>query len=337
MAELLVEGYAISMPPQLHPYTISATDLSSLSAVVGAADQLASAISDTLEGPDATSLLHQVYRETQKLDYDSDFAIEPDRDGFVDLHDFARHVSETYKEPDVTTAAASLMTAVDAAVVAEAHRSGTPWMAMDREWDLDGVRGLSVFLPLGEDLELPITITETSEITPDLVSTRNLRLRDAYTGDQLLFVKDTAWGDLIRTYYDVVASPVPTGTTDGPVDAPQKPDVAAPRTTITATGTFAVGEVVTFTWAATDTETGVERASLWHRGSCSPETAVLTQTDVSSGTFVFPLSRDEACLSTFSVRAIDGAGNRELFDSGFNSVTRFVDPCIFLPLVMRGN
>jgi titin len=337
MAELLVEGYAISMPPQLHPYTISATDLSSLSAVVGAADQLASAISDTLEGPDATSLLHQVYRETQKLDYDSDFAIEPDRDGFVDLHDFARQVSETYKEPDVTTAAASLMTAVDAAVVAEAHRSGTPWMAMDREWDLDGVRGLSVFLPLGEDLELPITITETSEITPDLVSTRNLRLRDAYTGDQLLFVKDTAWGDLIRTYYDVVASPVPTGTTDGPVDAPQKPDVAAPRTTITATGTFAVGEVVTFTWAATDTETGVERASLWHRGSCSPETAVLTQTDVSSGTFVFPLSRDEACLSTFSVRAIDGAGNRELFDSGFNSVTRFVDPCIFLPLVMRGN
>lgn len=337
MAEFLVEVYVTSMPPQLHPYTISATDLSSLSAVASATNQLASAISHTLGAPDAISLLHQVYSETQKLDYDSDFAIEPARDGFVDLYDFAAHALESYTEPEVTAAAAALMSAVDTAVVAEAHRSGSPWMAMDREWDLDGVRGLSVFLPLGEDLELPITITETSEITPDLVITRNLRLRDAYTGDQLLFVKDTAWGNLIRTYYDVVASPVPTGTTDGPVDAPQKPDVAPPRTTITATGIFAVGEVVTFTWAATDTETGVESASLWHRGSCSPETAVLTQTGVSSGTFVLPLTLTESCLSKFAVRAVDQAGNRESFDNGFNIVTRLVDPCIFLPLVIKDN
>jgi hypothetical protein len=332
MAQFLVEVYADSTPPDLHPFTISATDLSSLSAVAGATDQLASAISQTLQAPGQTSLLHQVYNETQKLDYDSDFSIEPATDGFVDLYDFALHASESYAEPDVTTAAQSLMMAIDSAVVAERHRSGTPWMAPDRVWNLDHAHGLSIFLPLGEDLELPILITETSPITPGLVISRNLRLRETYSSDQLQFVGDTMWGGLIDTYYDVVSSPVPTDTTEGPVDGPQIPDVTPPQTIITVTGTLAVGEAITVTWVATDTQTGVAGATLWH---CPPRgewTATLTQTG-SSGVFPFTLS--DACMNSLSVRAIDEAGNREPLDTSSNMVVINVQRCIYLPLIFK--
>ena len=332
MAELLVQAYADGTPPQEHPFTISAADLASLPTVATAANDLAVAISQTLAGPDQATILHGVYSAAQKIDYDSDFYVEPATDGFVDLYDFALRASQQFSDPTVVAAAQNVMTALDAAIVAEEHRSGSPWMALDREWNLDDVHGLSIFLPLGEDLELPIVITETSPITPSLVISRHLRLRDMYSGDQLQFVEDTAWGGLIATYYDVVSSPVPTDTTEGPVDGLLTPDVTPPQTTITVTGAFAVGETITVTWVATDTQTGVAGATWWYRPPRGQWTAVLTQTG-SSGVFRFTLSH--ACVNGFAVRAIDKAGNVEPLDSGSNMIAVNVQPCIYMPLIFK--
>jgi hypothetical protein len=335
MAELLVQAYANATPPNGHPFTISAVDLSSLSTVASTMDQLAIAISQTLTNSEQTALLHTVYSETQKLDYDSDFRIEPATDGFVDLYDFALHASQQHTDVNVSAEAQALMAELDVAIVAEEHRSGRPWLALDRVWGLDDAHGLSIFLPLGEDLELPILITETSTITPGLVLTRNLRLRDTYSDDQLQFVADTSWGALINTYYEVISSPVPAGTTEGPVPGLLTPDVTPPRTTITATGTFAVGEAITITWVATDSQTGVDGATLWHRPPHGQWTAVLTQTG-SSGTFSFTFTTlSEACMNKFAVRAFDNAGNVESLDSGLNMIFVNVQGCQYLPLVCR--
>ena len=47
------------------------------------------------------------------------------------------------------------------------------------------------------------------------------------------------------------------------------------------------------------------------------------------------LSLSEACMSRFSVRAIDEAGNEELLDSGSNMIEMIVPPCVVLPLVTK--
>jgi parallel beta-helix repeat protein len=334
MAELLVHSYANATPPEQHPFTISAVDLASLSTVADAASGLAVAISQTLTDREHAVNLYAAYSEAQKIDYDSDFRIEPDTDGFVDLYDFALRVPQHFADPEVVAAAQALTAALDVAIVAEAHRSGAPWVAADRVWDLDNVHGLSVFLPLGEDLELPIVITETSVITPSLVISRNLRLRDLYSSDQLQFVADTAWRALVETYYTIVSSPVPTNTTEGPIDGPQIPDVTPPQTVVTliSTGPFAVGEAVTVTWVATDTQTGAAGARLWHRPPWGEWKAGATQ-EGSSGAFSFTLS--EECMNGFAVRAFDAAGNIEPRDSGSNTVHVNVEGCIYLPLILR--
>jgi hypothetical protein len=167
-----------------------------------------------------------------------------------------------------------------------------------------------------------------------MLETGTVRLRETYSSDQLRFVGDTVWGELIDTYYDVVDSPVPTDTTEGPVDGPQMPDGTPPQAIIMVSGTFAVGEAITVTWVATDTQTGLAGATLWHRPPREEWTATLTGTG-SSG--VFPFTLTEAWLNSLSVRAIDKAGNREPLDSGSNRIVLNVPPCIYtyLPLIFK--
>ena len=177
-----------------------------------------------------------------------------------------------------------------------------------------------------------IVITETSPITPGLVISRNLRLREMYASDQLQFVGDTAWGALIDTYYRVVSSPVPTGTTEGPVNGPQNPDVTPPQTTITVTGVFTVGETVTVTWVATDTQTGLTSGALWHQSPSGSWTAVLTQGG-SSGVFTFVLLTGGE--NRFAVCSTDRAGNLEPPNHGPNTVVVRVEARVYLPLILK--
>jgi len=333
MAQLLVQAYASGVPAEAHPFTISAVDLTSVLTLTQAVDRLATTISQTLTGPAQAAVLEQAYQAAQKLDYDSDMRIEPAAEGFVDLYDLARLAAQQFTDSAVIVAAQQVIAGLSSAVVAEAHRSGVPWVAPDQVWDLDNVHGLSLFLPLGEDLELPIAITETSPITPGLTITRPLRLRDMYTSSQLRFVSDTAWGALIDTYYRVISSPVPTETTQGPVDGLQPPDLTPPRTVVAISGTLAVGQPISVAWAATDAQSGAQAATLWHRPPGGLWTSVLTQTG-SSGAFLF--SPAEGCQHRLAVQAVDRAGNLEPVENGSNVAIVEVYPCRrYLPVVMR--
>ncbi len=207
-------------------------------------------------------------------------------------------------------------------------------MTPDRTWDLDDVHGLSIFLPLGEDLELPIPVTTT--LTGTLVLTHNLRLRDTYTPEQLQFAADTAWDGMIDAYYAAVATPVPTATTQGPVAGLQRADVTAPQTTITLTGALTRGQTIDVVWQSIDQQTGVAQATLWHRPPRGAWTAIMTQTG-RAGAFPFTLS--QWCENGFAVQAVDQAGNIEPREHGPNWQIIEVQPCheIFLPLTLKSD
>jgi len=334
-----IQAYADGTPPEQHPFTISAVDLAQLPALASAIDQFAIAISDTLTSTAATLPLDATYSATQKLDYDSDFSIEPQADGFVDLYDLALQASGQFSDANVIAAAHAVTTALDTAIVAEQHRSGVPWLVPTQTWGLDGVHGLSIFLPLGEDLEFPTIITETVTGAPGQVLTRPLRLRDMYTADQLQFVGDTAWGDLIETYYAVVASPVPTDAPKGPVDGLITPDITPPQTTITVSGDFVAGATITVTWVATDTQSGASAATLWRRPFLGQWAPVSSPQGGASGTFAFalPLALCERCLNELAVRTTDEAGNVEPLEHGSNIQAIFVQPCnaLYVPVTLK--
>jgi parallel beta-helix repeat protein len=331
MSQLVVKAYADAMPPELHPFTISALDLHQLPNVVAVIKQFGAAISQTLAITNQIAVLRTAYLDAQKIDYDGDFQIEPATDGFVDLYDFAVRASQQFTEPGVIAAAQSVTTALKTAIVAEQHRSGEPWMMPDRTWNLENVHGASVFLPLGEDLHL--IITETSLITPGLILTRDVSLREMYSGDQLQFVNDTPWSALINSYYEVV-SETATIKDNGPVAGLQEPDTTAPRTVITVTGTPDLQSVITLAWTAVDNQpgSGLAGAVLWHRPLIGQWTPILTQTEA-LGVFSFTLSTP--CLNGFAVRAFDQAGNLESINSGSNTLYAAVPYCRYLPLVFR--
>jgi hypothetical protein len=346
IAKLVVDSYADTLPVIGHPFSIAAVDMAKLqgpTGVVAAANQLALAVSQRVTNPTTAEILKNAYLESQKIDYDSDFQIETTTDGFVDLYDFAQKVSQRFNNPVVTAAANAVVTALGAAIVAERHRNGSPWFDSSRVWTFDNLHGLSVFLPLGEDLEL--VVSDTVSLAPQPTATRLVPLRDTYTSGELRFVGDTAWGTLINAYYNIVA--VPTSTTNGPVDGLVATDITPPRTTIAVAGAFAVGEQISITWSGEDLQTnvdgatipgsGVNGATLWYQppGINRPSEVVSTQGGT-AGVFLFTLS--ERGCNTFAVLAIDKVGNVEPFHGSNNTfVVRTADQLCpaYLPAIRR--
>ncbi|MBN1486001.1 MAG: hypothetical protein JW981_00080, partial [Anaerolineae bacterium] len=339
MANALVQAYATATPPKGHPFTISAVDLAALTPVAEAADSLALALMDVLAIPYQAENLHQAYVLAQKIDYNSDFEIDPYREGFVDLYDLALNLSTQFTETTVLAKAEAVMMALDNAVIAEAHRSGHPWPMPNHFWDLDNAHGLSIFLPLGEDLEFSIMLTETSPISASIIVRRNLRLRDLYTPEQLQFLADTTWDTLINSYYDVFSASIPTyirPTTQEPVGGLQVPDVTPPETTIELTGPLTAGETITINWTTVDAQTGVEEVRLWHRSSQIEwyEVDAVQTLELNQWRFTLQHSGENA----FSVRGIDSAGNIEPLQNQSNIVVVMVASkpgTIFLPVILK--
>lgn len=333
VAGLLVENYQLGLPLQGHPFTISAVDLSQMDEVADAVNQLGLILTQTLTTPEQMLSLFTVYTDSQKIDYNSDFIIEPEREGFVDLYDFALKLTQSYTDPAILAAAQTVLNRLGTTIVAEAHRSDIPWFAQDeQEWNLDDVHGLSIYLPLGEDLEFQIRITDTSPISPNISITRNLRLRDLYNLDELQFVGDApAWRSLIEQYYELIPTTVITSLPGGPLPGLQEPDVTPPQTTITVPPIGERQTVITLTWAATDTQNEVVSASLWY---LSPTGEEWRDTDItqlgSSGVFTYPLT---CGMSGFAVRASDDVGNVESIESEFNSIFPQQTCYLYLPVV----
>jgi hypothetical protein len=347
MAQLLVDSYASGNPPKEHPFTISAVDLTKMTAIIGATNQLALATTQRVPDIARARLLKQAYEAAQKIDYDSDFKIEPATDGFVDLYDFAQKIKPTFNDPVITKHANDIISALDTAIIAERHQvpSEPPWKFKDRPWNLDNVHGLSIFLPLGEDLLLPVTLPQTASAPAQVI---NIPLRQTYTDTQLLFVRDTAWRGLIDKYYKLV--PVPTATTSGPVDGLLTPDVISPTTTINVTPARAnirVGQPITLQWSAVDKQqnadgttdsSGVGGATLWAWFDRAPGWKPVETQSGSSG--VFTTTPSTVGCRIFAVRAIDNAGNVEDLSSGRNSFLVLLSPgacpnSVYIPLVVR--
>ncbi|MBV7326844.1 hypothetical protein KFU94_01005 [Chloroflexi bacterium TSY] len=335
------------MPPERHPFAISAVDLSLFPQLEIDIDQFATAISQTLFSPTQvfTATLLQTYNKTQKLDYDSDFVIESDTDGFVDLYDFALQSIQNINDDDIRTAASKLVTTLDTAIVAERHRSGSPWsLPITQVWNLTNVHGLSIFLPIGEELELPIIITTTSQITSETVLTRNLQLREMYTKNQLKFVERTKWGDLIDRYYELATPSI--GVTDGPIDGLLQPDISPPETFITYTGVPNIGDNIQISWQLTDTQSAIISATLWQKLPTENWTVKQSVQYVEENSDIGQSSRfikdnsenillSEICTHKFSLQAMDSAGNLEPIGVPANSITVRVEPCneLFLPFL----
>jgi hypothetical protein len=324
MANLLVRSYADSMPDEGHPYTVAALDMSRLQSVASATDQLAAALAPNVTNQQEAAMLLNVYTATQKIDYDTNLQVEAQTDGFVDLYDFAQRIALRYNNSAIDVAANSVMTTLDTLIVAEAHRSGRPWMQPNTPewyWDLDGLKGLSIFLPLGEDLELPPPPDQ-----PEAVPQANLRLRDTYIGSELGFVRDTRWKSLIDAYYAAVN--VPPGVTNGPVKAQLPPDITPPQTTATFPITLPIGQRLRITWQASDAQSGVAGAKLIELLPGGAWVSKETQFGVSGS---FEVASPARCAS-YAVLAFDKVGNTEAVDPGVNSR---ISTCIFLVTVRR--
>ncbi len=129
VAQLLVAVYDSAFSQEGLPFTASAVKMTSLSGAVDALDDLALAIINSPELP--ASALHQAYAGAQKLDYDTDFRIEPETDGMVDLYDFALRATETFTQPGIIAEAQRLKTELDRTIVANRRASGASWVAQD--------------------------------------------------------------------------------------------------------------------------------------------------------------------------------------------------------------
>jgi len=177
--------------------------------------------------------LKDAYLLAQKFDYNSDCKLEGEIDGYVDLYHLALQIEENVTDTAILTAAQSVINALDppssppkpalskveglggkegggAFVIAEQHRSGYPWVMTGplEYWNLDNAHGISIYLPLGQDLLM--TLEDEDGIT------ETVKVRDWYTDDQLSFAANTQWNEFIATYYAVTSTPVPTSTLQGP-------------------------------------------------------------------------------------------------------------------------
>jgi hypothetical protein len=305
--------------------------MSQLPSLVSALDALADSIAGSLNTPAEVMAQRQIYRAVQKLDYDTNLVIEQESDGYVDIYDLALKQSQLAPSAAVRSAAEAVLSAFGQAVIDERKRSGAPWFAETEHWPLENTHGLSVFWPLGEDLELSVPITVGAELAQ--AETRNMRLRDLYTPGELRYAQETSWDELIAGYY-AAASTIPSDTLEEPLEPLQNPDVTPPMTTILGLSPPQpqLGELLAVEWASEDLSSGVVLAEIWlHYVNTGWELAASQQ--IEDGRFIVQMQGPPACIDAVAVLAVDKVGNQELPDGPAN--TRAVRACElrYLPIV----
>ena len=210
----IVNEYTESLPLTGHPSTMSAVDLAAINEVSLAADSLARAMINGLNSAETMLQIKDAYLLTQKFDYNSDFRLEGDIEGYVDLYHLTLKIRENVTDTAIQGAAQlvtnALLSGDGAFIIAEQHRSGYPWVITEplEYWNLDNAHGISIYLPLGQDLQM--TLENEEGIT------KIVKVRDWYTDDQLSFAANTQWNEFITAYYAVTSTPVPTSTLQGP-------------------------------------------------------------------------------------------------------------------------
>jgi hypothetical protein len=155
-------------------------------------------------------------------------------------------------------------------------------------------------------------------------------------------VRDTQWKGLIDRYYQIIASPIPTSTPDGPVTPFLPTDVIPPTSTIKISPfAFILGKPITVTWTITDTAldiegksipgTGVVSVTLWYSATGTTWIPIPASTQGGlAGQYRFTLPASSKI--ELSMRAADKVGNLEAPKHGKNSliITR-----VYLPTIRR--
>lgn len=205
--------------------TIAAYDLSQTNTVANSLRQLGQRLLEQ-EGNGVTrQQILAAYLAAQKMDYDSSGDIVQDREGYVDLYDFAQHVAELVTNTDIVAAADSFLTVFEQSgfILAEAHRSG--------QWNLADAHGVSIYVPFGEELYIG---NECTNINLDPCSLNDdpycLKLRNFYTTTvppqtvQLTFAQETNWDEFVNGFVDAQFCSVTTGgLLDRPVSILNEP------------------------------------------------------------------------------------------------------------------
>ena len=210
----IVNDYTASLPLTGHPSTMSAVDLTAINEVELAVDSLARAMIDDLASAVTVSQIKEAYLSTQKLDYDSDLRLRGETEGYVDLYHLASQIRENVTNTAIADAAQSVIDALNpgdsAFVIAEQHRSGYPWMITDppEYWNLANAHGISIYLPLGQDLQMTLENEEGV--------TQTVKVRKWYNDTNLSFAAHTQWDEFITAYYEATSTSIPTSTLQGP-------------------------------------------------------------------------------------------------------------------------
>ncbi|MFQ5814495.1 MAG: clostripain-related cysteine peptidase, partial [Anaerolineae bacterium] len=210
----IVNDYTASLPLTGHPSTMSAVDLAAINEVSLAVDSLAQTMIDGLSLPETVLQIQDAYLLAQKFDYDSNFRLQEETDGYVDLYHLALKIQENVTDTAIVDAAQVVTNALGSGdgpfIIAEQHRSGYPWVITEtlEYWNLDNAHGISIYLPLGQDLQM---ILENEEGL-----TQTIKVRVWYNEVHLSFAADTRWDEFIAAYYAATPTPIPTYTLPGP-------------------------------------------------------------------------------------------------------------------------
>jgi hypothetical protein len=202
LAKQIVARYNDPAPPD-EPFTIAALDMHKLPALAQRVGALADALATNL--PAART----AYAAAQKFDYNASYTIDA-TDGYVDLGDFAAHISI----PGTTVAQqviAALGDPQTGAGVVVARKTVSGPSRAGGSWDLAHASGLSIYLPLGE-LDCrptgPISTVPAAD-APCPVPAQSLGAQVTfqlnYYGDptQLAFTRDVPqWATLARSLLD---------------------------------------------------------------------------------------------------------------------------------------
>jgi hypothetical protein len=201
LARAVVQHYHDSLSGTCrYPRQMAAIDLAEMEAIGQAVRNLRSALQSVRYT--YRDQIRASYDSAQKFDSNLDLRLT-NSDSFIDLYDFARWIAQRIPAPVVSSAAQAVMEAIgddpgSRAILAEQHLSDIYWQN-GAYWNLENAHGISIYMPVGE---------------------RDWLL-DFYDKQELSFVTDTGWDDLVRSLVDMLKPPV--GPTPVPVDPANRP------------------------------------------------------------------------------------------------------------------
>ena len=192
----------------IYPYTYSLLDLAQMPTVAQAHKTLVAALRSQWQNEAlrvaTTDRILAAVQGAACVESNYDGKIN-NLDTYCDLGSFAQQIGNHFSDdPLIADAATAVSTMLNSAVVTNTQRSGLPWSPADATWwDLRGLHGLSIYLP----------------VSPRVDEVR----RRYYTGSQLGYVAATDWDALLSDVWGGVEPPTTTIDCDCPATIKPSP------------------------------------------------------------------------------------------------------------------